>query len=156
MKKTPRVFKQWLTDAAAILIGLAAAAPLLWVHAEDERLSTDGQTTTGVVQNKQTIDGGGETSPSYSLRYSFEDLSGREHTGSAGVEYSIYERFSVGDPLPIQYLADQPGTSRIVGVFNPGILEAVAVTALGLIYFFFLGPHRWLRELRGKPDPVLT
>ncbi|MDP9300661.1 MAG: hypothetical protein M3P43_07180 [Actinomycetota bacterium] len=154
--KPRRRTRQWFVDAAAILIGLAAVAPLVWVHAEDERLSADGRVTTGVVQSKEAIDGGGETLTSYSLRYSFEDVSGREHTRSAGVEYSIYERISVGDPLPIQYLADQPETSRIVGVFNPGILEVVAVTALGLIYFFFLGPQRWIRELRGKPDPVLT
>jgi uncharacterized protein DUF3592 len=154
--KTRRRARQWFVDGSAILIGLAALVPVLWVHAEDERLSANGQITTGVVQSKQRIDGGGESPTTYHLRYSFEDGSGRERAGSAGVEESMYERVSVGDRLPIQYLADQPQTSRIFGAFNPGIVEALALTALGLMYFLFLGPQRWLRELRGKPDPVLT
>jgi hypothetical protein len=154
--KTRRRARQWFVDGSAILIGLAALVPVIWIHADDERMSADGQITTGVVQGKETIEGGGETPTTYRLRYVFEDASGRKQAGSAGVEHSIYKTTSVGARLPIQYLPDQPQRSRIAGTFDPGILEALVLTALGFIYFFLLGPERWFKELRGEPDPVLT
>jgi hypothetical protein len=147
--------RQWLVDAGAIFVALVFIVPVWWALNEEQRLLRDGQITRGVVLSKETIDGGGETSTELFVRYSFQDASDRQRTGSMSVEDRLYQRVSPGDPLPIQYLTDDPGRSRIAGEFSPAVLLGVALAALGLCYFFILGPQRWLRELRGGRDPVL-
>jgi hypothetical protein len=154
MKK--RRGRQWFVDAGAVLTALVFLVPVGLLLAQEQRLSTDSQIATGVVQGKAHVAGGNDSSPDYYVLYSVTDASGREHAGRKLIEYSLYEKVSPGDPLSIQYLVDEPDTSRIAGAYNPTIPEALALAAVGLVFFYFLGPQRWLRELRGKPDPVLT
>jgi hypothetical protein len=148
--------RQLFVDAGAVFTLFVFLLPVWWTSAQDERLSTNGETTTGVVQKKIYVRGGNDSSPDYYVEYSFADAAGREHRARKLVESSLYEKLSPEDPLPIQYLVDDPGTSRIVGAYGPSISEAVALAGMGLVVFYFLGPLRWLRELRGRPDPALT
>jgi hypothetical protein len=151
---TNRKTRQWLVDAGAIFTALVFFVPFWWGLSEEQHLVKNGQITPGVVQSKETVDGGGETSNSYYVRYSFQ-AAGREYKGSMTVEHSLYEDLLPGDPLPIQYLADNPVRNRIAGALNPAILLFVALAAVGLCFFFFLGPQRWLREVGGGRDPAL-
>jgi hypothetical protein len=142
-------------DVGAVFTAFVFLVPVAWALVQEQRLATDGQITTGVVQKKVYVRGGNDSSPDYYVWYSFTDASDREHTGRVLVDDSVYDKVSPGDLLPIQYLADEPGTSRIAGAFNPLIPEVLAMAAVGAIWFIYLGPQRWLREWRGKPDPVL-
>ena len=147
--------RQWLVDAGAIFTALVFLVPVGWVLAEERRLSTHGEIAQAVVLSKETIKGGGDGPTSYYVRYSFNDTSGREYTGSAEVGHSMYDTLSPGGRLQIQYLAEDPGRSRVAAAFNPGILMVVALGGLGVCFFFILGPQRWLRELGGERDPAL-
>ena len=153
---TNRRARQWFVDAGAILTALVFLVPVVWLLVQEHRLSTDGMTATGVVRSKALVRGGNENPSEYYVAYGFEDASGTEHTGTTSVDDTVYDRVSLGEALPIEYLADQPQTSRIAGVFNPRIGEAGAMAGLGMVVFFFLGPQRWFREWRGGHDPALT
>jgi hypothetical protein len=136
---------------------LVFVVPVWWLLAEEHRVSTDGQIATGIVQSKTFVSGRGETSSYYSVSYSFSDASGREQTGSGRVDQSEYDKVSPGDALAIQYVPDGPLRSRIYGTSTlQDVGEPLALAAVGIAFFYFLGPQRWLREWRGKPDPVLT
>jgi uncharacterized protein DUF3592 len=149
--------RQWFIDGAAIITLLVFVVPVGWLLAEQHRLSTDGPIVTGIVRSKAFVSGRGEISSYYSVSYSFTDASGREQTGSGTVDESVYDKVSPGDALAIQYLPDGPSRSRAYGTSTlPEVGEPLALAAVGIAFFYFLGPQRWLREWRGKPDPVLT
>ena len=147
--------RQWIVDAAAIFTLLLFAIPVWLILAQQDHLSSNGITTTGIVQNKTFARGGNDNSPDWFISYAFKDATGREHVGSSRVDATFFNRVSPGETLTIEYLADQPGTSRIARAANPGIGEALALGGVGVAFFYFLGPQRWLRQLSGGRDPVL-
>ncbi len=156
MKKTPRVFKQWLTDAAAILGGLALTLPLLWVLVQGQRISWDRGVATGTVLRKEIVVSKDESPDVYDLRYSFRDASGSEYSGRGSVDVSFYRKTVPGATLLVEYATADPRTSRIAGAFDPMFIEMLGLAVSGIGLFVYLGPRRWARTSRGEPDPVLN
>ena len=152
MKKS-RTRKQWLADLAAVLSLLLPALFIAFV-VRDQRISANPETAIAVLETKRIVDGGGESPIYYEVRYSFTAASGGWVHGQANVGKRLYDRLAPGDGFEIQYAADDPSLSRVPGEFNGMMVEAFAVGAQGAFFFGYLGPRRWLRTLRGEPDPV--
>ena len=122
--------RQWIVDAAAIFTLLLFAIPVWLILAQQDHLSSNGITTTGIVQNKTFARGGNDNSPDWFISYAFKDATGHEHVGSSRVDASFFNRVSPGETLTIEYLADQPGTSRIAraATFGTGTPEGAIHT----------------------------
>jgi cytochrome c oxidase assembly protein Cox11 len=151
-----RLPKDRVADVAAILslaIGLFLVA---LVAVPMYRIASNPELTTGTVTDKYMIDGGSEGPDSFTVRYSFKTSSGREYSGSVGVDQRNYERASPGNTLEVQYAADDPSNNRAAraGVVSVHV-EAAAVVVMMLFFFGYLGPWRWFLRWRGKPDPAL-
>ena len=155
MKKTGRTRQQWTADAAAVLI-LVLPASFGWFVVRDQQISAKPETAVAVITEKRFHEGGSEDPDTYSVRYSFRDASGREVRGGDTVGKRLYEKVQVGDGIEIQYAADDPSNNRVPGEFDPILLEGVAFAVMGLIFFWYLGPRRWLRTMRGEPEPGWT
>ena len=146
---------QWAADIAAIatlLLPLLFAALIL----QDRRITDDPMRAVATVEEKRIVDGGGEGPTYLEVRYSFRTASGKLFHGNANVGQKLYDRLAPGGSLEVEYAADDPGLSRVPGEFNEFWIEAFAVGVQGLIFFWILGPRRWLRVRRGEVDPVLT
>ena len=154
--KTTRTGKQWLADIGAIFV-LAGLLALVGVVVQTCRIMANPATATGVVESKRMIEGKGESSDEYHLRYSFSVISGGTYHGAAGVSAEIYERTSVGDAIEVQYASDDPGNNRVIGdTGNPLAVESALAAVTFLVMFVWLGPQRWLASRRGEPDPILA
>lgn len=152
MKETGRTRQQWTADAAAILV-LVLPAFFGWFVVRDQQISAKPERAIAMITEKQFHEGGSETPDSYSLRYRFRAASGEEFRSGAGVGKRLYDSVQVGDGIEIQYAADDPTNNRVPGEFNPVILEVLGLAVMGLYLFGYLGPRRWLRTLRGEPEP---
>jgi len=82
--KTTRTGKQWLADIGAIFV-LAGLLALVGMVVQTCRIMANPATATGVVESKRMIEGKGESSDEYHLRYSFSVISGGTYHGAAGV-----------------------------------------------------------------------
>ena len=144
---------RWL-DALAI-VHLALAVIVVAVVIQTSRIMANPETAIGAVESKQVINGG-EDPDTFQLRYSFAATSGGPHRGSASVTQRIYERTSVGDPVTVQYAADDPDNNRVISeTGDPDVLRNVFYGIYGLGMFVCFGPRRWLALRRGEPDPIL-
>jgi len=144
---------RWI-DAFAI-IHLALAVIVVATVVQTSRIMANPETAIGVVESKHVINGG-EDPDTYQLRYSFAATSGGPHRGSASVTQRIYERTSVGDPVTVQYAADDPDNNRVISeTGDPDVLRNVFYGIYGLGMFVCFGPRRWLALRRGEPDPIL-
>lgn len=108
-----------------------------------------------MLREKVFIEGGGEDSPRYLLRYTFTS-AGDAYRGQAAVTSEFFGDVAVGSPLEIEYAADDPANNRVRGQFDPDAFLYAVVTVTGAALFVGLGPRRWLATLRGEPDPVLA
>ena len=156
MKKTSRVFKQWFTDLAAILGGLALTLPLLGMVVQGQRISWDRGVATGTVVSKEIHVSKDESPDVFEVIYSFRDPSGNEYNGHGSVDGSFFDKTAPGATLPIEYATADPRTNRIAGVFDPMFIQVLGLAAGGVTLFVYLGPRRWSRTSRGEPDPVLN
>jgi len=144
---------RWL-DALAIL-HLAVAVIIGSALVQTCRIMANPATATGVVESKKMINGG-EDPDTYQLSYSFATSAGT-HYGRASVSTKIYDRTSVGEPVTVQYAADDPGNNRLVSeTGDPDVGRFVGYASVGLVVFLFFGPRRWLAMRNGEPDPALT
>lgn len=99
---------RWL-DALAILHLLVAVA-FASMLVQTCRIMANPATATGVVESKKVINGG-EDPDTYELSYAFA-TSGGTYRGRASVATKIYDHISVGEPVTVQYAADDPGNSQ--------------------------------------------
>src|SRR5205809_152724 len=133
--KTTRTGQQWLADIGAILV-LAGVLALVGMVVQTCRIMASPATATGVVESKRMIEGKGENSDQYHLRYSFSVISGSTYHGEAEVSAKIYDRTSVGDPIEVQYASDDPGNNRVIGdTGNPLALESALAAVTFLVMF---------------------
>ena len=146
---------QWAADLAAIV---TLVLPLLFAGLilQDRRITAAPARAVATVDEKRLVDGGGEGPTYLEVRYSFRATSGQLFHGHANVGQRLYDRLAPGDGLDVEYAADDPSLSRVPGEFNEFWIEAFAVGVQGVIFFWLLGPRRWLRVRRGEVDPVLT
>ena len=151
--KTTRTRNQWLADVGAVLsLLLVVFFPAMVVR--DQRISAKPETAIAVITEKRFDEGGSEEPSSYHVRYRFRAMSGAEFRSGATVGERLYDKVQVGDGIEIQYEADDPSNNRVPGEFNPRILEILGMAVMGLYFFGYLGPRRWLRTWRGEPDPI--
>jgi uncharacterized integral membrane protein len=152
---TGRTRQQWTADAAAILI-LVLPAFFGWFVVRDQQISAKPGKAIAVITEKRFFEGDSESPDSYHLGYRFRAASGEEFRSGAGIGKRLYDKVQVGDGIEIQYAADDPSNNRVPGEFNPVILEVLGLAVMGLIFFWYLGPRRWMCTLRGEPEPALT
>jgi hypothetical protein len=144
---------RWL-DALAI-VHLAVALIFSVMVVQTCRIMANPATAIGVVESKKVINGG-EDPDTYQLSYSFAATSGVTYRGRASVSTKIYDKTSVGDPVTVQYAADDPDNNRVVSeTGDPDVGRYVGYGIAGLCVFVFFGPRRWLALRNGEPDPVL-
>jgi hypothetical protein len=152
--KKPRTLRQWLVDAGAILC--AAVVVVLAVGTvRDLRLWQNPETSIAVVIDKR-VSNGAEGGTFYQVRYSFTPSSGRQFLGEANLRHELYDETSLGDRIQIQYAADEPGRSRAINEVRDPVGSFIAVatwTASFFAMFIYYGPRRWLRTLKGQPEP---
>jgi hypothetical protein len=145
-----------VADVAAILsLGVALVLVAL-VAVPMYRIASNPELAAGTVTGKYMTEGGSESPDSFTVRYLFTTSSGREYSGSVGVDQRSYERASPGDTLEVQYAADDPASNRAAKAGFQSIhgeFAALVVTMLG--FFAYCGPRRWFLRWRGKPDPAL-
>jgi hypothetical protein len=153
--KASRTYKQWRVDAVAVLLLVASVSFLALLIVPMARIAANPARAAGVVYAKKTIESDGESVPSYILRYSFRASAGLEYRGSAEVGVKVYDRTSIGDPMEIEYAADDPSANRMIG--DPGFAASQLKGELMIVFFVglfvYLGPRRWLHTWRGEPDP---
>jgi hypothetical protein len=149
---TTRTQQQRIADAAAVL-SLVLPAFFLWFVVRDQQISAKPETAIAVITEKRFDEGGSEEPDSYDVRYPFRAASGEEFRSGASVTQRLYDKVQPGDGIEIQYAADDPSNNRVPGEFNPIILEVLGLAVMGLYFFGYLGPRRWVRTLRGEPDP---
>ncbi len=104
----------------------------LWSHGVEAQAQViENQVSTSTSYNSKTKRN--ETSTSYYPIVKFEDSSGASHTfkGSTG---SSSPDFSVGDKVPVLYMAGDPSNAQIK-VFTQFWLGPVVISAMGLIFF---------------------
>ena len=138
------------------IVHLALAVIVVAAVVQTSRIMANPETAIGVVESKHVINGG-EDPDTYQLRYSFAATSGGPHRGSASVTQKIHERTSVGDPVTVQYPADDPDNNRVISeTGDPEVLRSVLYGIYGFGMFVYFGLRRWLALWRGEPDPVST
>ena len=155
MTKTSRTRIQWLTDLGAV-VSLLFVLVYVVLFVQYQRISLNLANAEGVVREKVFTKGDGENSPRYLLRYTFTAADGEAYRGQAAVTSEFFANVAVGNPLQIEYAADDPANNRVRGQFDPDALQYAVVTVIGAALFVAFGPRRWLSTLRGEPDPVLS
>lgn len=146
---------RWIDALAVVHLALAVTVAVMVV--QTYRIMANPETAVGVVETKELTRGNSENPDLFYLRYSFQAASGGTYRGTANVTQKIYDRASVGDPVTVQYAADDPGNSRVISeTGNPRDFEFGLFGLAGLGVFVYLGPRRWLALRRGEPDPALT
>jgi len=149
----PRSGNRWLDVLA--LLQLAFVLIVAGMLVQTCRIMAKPETAAGVVESKKVVEGDSENPDVFDLRYSFE-ATRATYRGSASVSREIYDRTSVGDPVTVQYAADDPGNNRLISqTGDPRNFEFGAGAISGLVIFIYFGPRRWFAMRRGEPDPIL-
>jgi uncharacterized protein DUF3592 len=150
-----RTRQQWTADVGAIVC-LALLTAFVVMVVQTGRIMANPAYVTGVVESKRVTEGNSESPEECRVQYSFSVTAGGTYRGTAGVSRKIYDRTSVGDPIEIQYAADDPGNNRVIGATgDPQVLESAVAAITVLVMFVWLGPRRWLALRHGEPDPLL-
>jgi hypothetical protein len=77
--------------------------------------------------------GGGRRGPLYVVSYEYQDEGGRVHQASAGIPKADWDRLGPGDVLAVEYLADEPGTSRPVPTRRTALGVGFALEVVGCL-----------------------
>jgi hypothetical protein len=110
------------SSIAAIVIALVLGSLFLlvgwFVRQKEEEYGANGVAVTATVTHKDSkLDprpgqkGGPKTY--YTLHYRYQDGAGQSHEGSDQVELDVWNQFQKDQTLQIEYLRDQPNTSRV-------------------------------------------
>lgn len=141
-------------------------AALLWLG--EQQFSQGGVSTTGTILEKgyETIEEVGDRDDddiSYWLSYSYEDADEQEYVGQHDVSLDTWNRYREGDAVPIEYLRDNPGESRVAddGVaarwLLPTIFGGVGILFGGIGGFLVIRTWRTVgRRIRALRDGVPT
>ena len=108
---------------AAIAVGAVLGTIFLavgyFVRQTEEEYVRNGVASTATVTRKdqriETRPAGQKGGPKtvYTLHYRYRDDQAQAHDGGGNVDANIWNQFQKDQPLKIEYLRDQPGTSRI-------------------------------------------
>ena len=97
-----------------LLLITVPSAVFVSMGAYDEyRYHTASATAVGVVQDKRIISG--RYGPTYELTYTFIDLNGLSHADRGDVPRATYAQARAGSRYTIQYVAEDPSVSRVLG-----------------------------------------
>jgi hypothetical protein len=140
------------------LIGGVFVVVLGLVLLRDElRYGSAGASVTGVVTDTIYHPGGGDTGPSYSVRYTYADpATGTGHQGESDVSEETFDTTATGDAIEVTYLPAEPTKSR-VGSPEPQLLIPLIVMGGGGIFLVvgvgMLALTRYIRR-NGTPSWV--
>ncbi len=152
---------------AVVGIAFVVVAAFLWVG--EQRFARAGLSTTGTILEKgyeESIEDVGDRDDdvSYWLSYRYRDVAGQEeYVGQHDVSLDTWNRYREGDAVPIEYLRDDPGESRVAadGVIArwllPAIFGGVGVLLGGIGGFLAARSLRTVgRRVRALRDGVPT
>ncbi len=118
---------------AGVVLGLIAA--YLWqreaaFHRQAVRAVA---TVTGKEQRLESTGKGGKRNV-FILKYTFPDAAGRQHEGEARVSQDQWRRANPGDPLDVEYAANNPGDNRAVGESAEGLWVIWLLLGIGALF----------------------
>lgn len=118
----------------------------------EAKFHESGVVVDGTVSSKrmeerwERRDGRNEKITSHLVKYTFETRQGRKLEAENGVPESEYQHMHVGEPVPIEYLPDEPEVSRVAGGSEtlPGWLMIIfgvlcALVGVGSVVAHFKG-----------------
>jgi hypothetical protein len=139
---TPRG-STWRYAFVAIVLGTAGY--LSW---QELRYSTSSSVAQAEILNVQAFAATSpRSSPTLHVEYRFNDLSGHPHTNIDKVPTS-WDIDARTRTYPVQYLTDDPDSSRLNGHAN-----RVAVVMFFVLSALTIGRAMWTRETKPAPDP---
>jgi hypothetical protein len=104
----------WLFFGGVFLIAglltLIIGAGIAW---QESRFASDSVEATGTVLGKSLNRATSERGTEYFVQYRFTDESGTVHDASDQVGFDQWDALVEGGPIAVQYIAGDPGTSRM-------------------------------------------
>ena len=111
---------------------------------------SQSETTQGTISDIQSTGASENETPVYANHFVFRVE--REETEFFGVSYTTGQRYSIGQTVPVQYLADNPDVSRIEGArggtFSAWILCLVGIFPIIGLIFIIAGMRRGVKGNR--------
>lgn len=115
-------------------VGTPFVGVAVWIMMTESQIAQRGIAAQATLVEK--IHGKGDKGSSvYKLKYVFDDAAGKEHIREAKVKWEVWRGFEDGARLPIVYLPERPGQSRLGGSLKESewILAAI-FGGLGLVF----------------------
>ncbi|MBX0327729.1 DUF3592 domain-containing protein [Oscillochloris sp. ZM17-4] len=135
--------------AGMVMLSLTFSSWASWLS-----FQANARPATAVVTGKVIDDGGEDTA--YYLDYRYTTSDDRRFDGRASVSRDRYNALVVGEPLSIEYLSDDPATSRVAAENHLGMplfLTAFSLFWNGFILvviYVIISRGRYERQLRAE------
>src|SRR5690348_11450784 len=106
-----------ILSIACLAIGLLVRSSVRTAHELEARYANSGMQTQGKVARAQTkLEGSpGKKVPQHHVEYEFADSGGVTRRGKSLVTESQFKGLKRGSAITVEYLRDEPDTSRTVG-----------------------------------------
>jgi len=138
-----------VTLALVLLVAAATAGPVLYGESRRQSLARERFAQGSVVTSGEVVRlrRNGDNNRRVTYRFS---VDGRAYEGSAGVSSDRFRALSVGAPIRVRYLPDNPASHRLDGARGDGLPLAFAFIVPSLLFaaggalIWMVSRQRWL------------